>query len=342
MTLRAIVRKLQELAIKPRRSKRGVWNTSTLSTLLRHKAYIGEAHWGSSYAVVPENPTNKEKYRKMKKTSRKMKPENEWYTISVPAIINEATFSRARSRLESNFAQCQRNKKNPYLLAGKIWCSCGKRRTGEGPQHGKHLYYRCSDRVSNYPLPRTCVERGVNARIADKLVWQKIVNLMSSPELLSKQIRRWMNDRQDKIQSVVGDLTVIEKEIEQLRSQEDRYTKAYGAGLFTMEKLKVYTLPLRDKITAFEKQVADIMQRRNQVQNASFPRETEIEEFASKALKALVDLKFEPKRAIVMNIIERVVGTQDRLQVSGYIPVTSNIHVESLPIHRHSRPPERG
>src|SRR3989344_9403805 len=188
LTLRAVVRRLQKEGVKPRKSKRGVWNTSTLSHLLRNKAYIGEAHWGSSYAVVPEKPISVEKYRKMKKTSRKMKPENEWYTISVPAIINEATFSRARSRLESNFAQCQRNKKNPYLLAGKIWCSCGKRRTGEGPQHGKHLYYRCSDRVSNYPLPRTCVERGVNARIADKLVWQKIVNLMSSPELLSKQI----------------------------------------------------------------------------------------------------------------------------------------------------------
>src|SRR5205085_563502 len=51
-TIRKIVRKLQELGIKPRKSKRGVWNTSTLSTLLRSKAYIGEAHWGASYAVV--------------------------------------------------------------------------------------------------------------------------------------------------------------------------------------------------------------------------------------------------------------------------------------------------
>ena len=48
MTLRAIVRKLQQLGIRPRESKRGVWSTSTLSTMLRHRAYIGEAHWGSS------------------------------------------------------------------------------------------------------------------------------------------------------------------------------------------------------------------------------------------------------------------------------------------------------
>ena len=48
MTLRGIVRKLQALGIKPRKSKRGVWATSTLSKLLKNKAYIGEAHWGSS------------------------------------------------------------------------------------------------------------------------------------------------------------------------------------------------------------------------------------------------------------------------------------------------------
>jgi len=94
LTLRAVVRRLQELGIKPRKSKRGVWNTSTLTTLFRNRAYIGEARWGSSYAVVPENPINKEKYRKMKKSSRRNKPEEEWIAskIPVPVIINRELF----------------------------------------------------------------------------------------------------------------------------------------------------------------------------------------------------------------------------------------------------------
>src|SRR3990167_2202715 len=87
LTLRAVVRKLHELGIKPRKSKRGVWNTSTLSTLFRNKAYIGEARWGSSYAVVPENPTNKEKYRKTKKSSRKNKPQDEWIASKIPVPV---------------------------------------------------------------------------------------------------------------------------------------------------------------------------------------------------------------------------------------------------------------
>ena len=82
LTLRQMVRRLQELNIRPRRSARGVWNTSTLSTLLRNGAYIGEAHWGSSYAVAPEHPLKKDTYRKIKKSSRRMKPREEWIIIS--------------------------------------------------------------------------------------------------------------------------------------------------------------------------------------------------------------------------------------------------------------------
>ena len=47
-----------------------MWNTSTLSTLLRNSVYIGEAHWGSSHAVVPKHPLKTDTYRKIKKSSR--------------------------------------------------------------------------------------------------------------------------------------------------------------------------------------------------------------------------------------------------------------------------------
>lgn len=46
LTLRNLIKKLDDLGIKPRKSTRGVWSTSTLSTLLRNETYIGVAHWG--------------------------------------------------------------------------------------------------------------------------------------------------------------------------------------------------------------------------------------------------------------------------------------------------------
>ncbi len=343
LTLRKVVRRLQELAIKPRKSKRGVWSTSTLSTLLRNRAYIGEAHWGSSYAVVPENPIRKEKYKKMKKSSRRMKPEEDWIAskIPVPEIIDKELFARVRTQLQNNFALCQRNTKNEYLLSGKIRCVCGRTRAGEGPQHGRHLYYRCTDRVLSYPLPRTCKESGINARIADDLVWQKIAGLMSSKELMIGQIQRWIASRHETTQNPATDTDAIEKEIGKLKEKMDRYMKAYGEGLFSMEKLREYIMPIKDRIASLENQIAQAKTVTAQLNDDSLPDPYEIEAFAAKATEVLQNLNFETKRAIVRNVIAKIVATQQGLQVSGHIPLTLD-HVAYKTGYRYRRPPECG
>lgn len=343
LTIRKVVLRLQELDIKPRKSKRGVWNTSTLTTMLRNRAYIGQARWGSSYAVVPEKPTKIDKYRKVKKSSKRIKPQEEWIAsnIPVPVIIDEKLFIRVREQLKTNFALCDRNKKNQYLLAGKIKCICGTSRGGEGPQHGKHLYYRCNNRNYSFPLPQTCKERGINARVADKLVWDKIARLMSSPELMTGQINRWTNSRQDKIRSGNSDVGAIEKEIIKLKEQEERYDKAYGAGLFTMEKLKEYAIPIRNRIASLESQRARAKQEENEIGISAIPSQKEIGEFAKLTTETLKELNFETKRAIMMNVLDKVIGTQKQLEVHGYLPISpSNVCFKT--IHRNRRPAECG
>ncbi|MFH1866995.1 MAG: recombinase family protein [Patescibacteria group bacterium] len=329
MTLRAIVRKLQQLGIRPRNSKRGVWNTSTLSTMLRHRGYIGEAHWGASYAVVPEKPLKNDKYKKMKKTSRRLRPKEEWITIPIPAIIEPELFEKAGRQLKANFELCKRNRKNEYLLAGKIECVCGRKRAGEGYYNKPNLYYRCSDRVLSFPLPPKCEEGGVNARLADELVWKKIAGLMSSPELMTEQVGRWYKNRQAKTTSALVDVEVLKKEVSKLNKQVERYNKGYGAGVFTLAQLKDYTTPLRDKISQFETQIASTTSEANQMRLKT-PSTGEVESFAVKAKKTLQDLNFAAKRAIILNTIEKVVANKQHLQVIGFIPINQDVKFFSL------------
>jgi site-specific DNA recombinase len=327
LTLRSVVKKLQALNIKPRKSKRGVWSTSTLTTLLRNKGYIGEAHWGSSTAIVPKNPTNKEKYRKNKKSSRKIRPESEWFIIPIPQLIDKELFFRAREQLEENFKLCQRNTKNEYLLSKKIYCPCGRRRTGEGPKQGKYLYYRCTDRVLCFPLPHTCKERGINARIADQMVWQKITELMTSRKLLLKQAERWRNTQSIKVTTSVDDIQAIEKEIAKLKYEEDRYNKAYGAELFTLEKLKEYTVPIRERISLLQAEVEKNKQQANQVNTIALPDKENINIFAERAANTLNNLNFATRRAIIVNVVEKIIGTEGKLLVYGNIAINENSHV---------------
>lgn len=227
------------------------------------------------------------------------------------------------------------------MLAGKIRCICGKTRAGEGPQKGKHLYYRCSDRVSSFPLPHVCNEKGINARIADKLVWDRIEDLMSSPELLQAQLNRWNKARENKVVSAVGDVKEIKKEITKLKDQEVRYNKGYGAGLFTIEQLKEYTSPIKEQINSLEYQISKAKQQENKIKTTAMPDTDEIKSFTEESAQVLPELSFELKRAIITNVVDKVVGTQQKLEVSGYMPITS-IYVKHKTSYRDCRFAECG
>src|SRR5262249_16896497 len=149
--------------------------------------------------------------------------ESEWLRIPVPPLIDTDMFKRARAQLESNLALSKRNKKNEYLLAGRIRCVCGRSRAGEGPLRGKHLYYRCSDRVLSMPLPPTCRRKSINARVADQLVWQQVSSMMSSPQLLESQVTQWLESRQNQSQSKPEETEMLRIEIAKKKKEEDRY-----------------------------------------------------------------------------------------------------------------------
>ncbi len=341
LTLRGIVRRLQELGIKPRKSKRGVWNTSTLCNLLRNEAYIGDAHYGASYAVVPENPTNTEKYRKIKKTSRKIKSRDEWIMIPVPAIIDRELFMRAQQQMKDNFALSKRSRKNDYLLSGRLWCSCGARRTGEGSQNGKYLSYRCGNRVNRFPLPATCEERGVNVAIADKIVWDRLLRFMTSPELLLKASQKRINKREDKVEesSVVVDET--RKEIAGLKEERDRYTKLYGRGIITINELEEHVTPVRDRIALLEDQIAKVDGKRIWIKDTLLPKAKDINNFAAVANKWMPVLNFEEKQAIVRNVVEKIITKGNELHISGEVSInTTNINNGFCSLHRHRRASE--
>jgi site-specific DNA recombinase len=333
LTLRKVAKRLQHAGIPPRKSKRMVWSTSTLATLIRNRTYIGEAHYGASYAVVPERPFKKDGYRRVKKTSRRMKPEEEWIKIPTPILIERPLFDRAQRQLKENSVLGNRNRKNEYLLSGKIRCICGNARCGEGPQGGRYLYYRCSSREYNYPLPPTCTERGINARIADALVWDQLVRLMSSPDLMRNQAERWMAKGSRNLHGPRADLAAIEMELEKLRDEQNRYAKAYGAGLFGLDQLKEYAAPVKARIRNLENQIANA--RSNEIVSVepSLPEPHEVDGFAEHAGGKLEGLNFEGRRAIVLRVVNKVVGTQEKLNVTGCLPIGD--HVKSKTNDRH-------
>lgn len=327
LTIRKVIKRLQDLGIPPRKSKRGTWNNSTLTAMLRREVYIGIAYYNRSVAIIPENPLKNEKYKRVKKTSRRLKQKEDWVAIPVPAILEEELFNKVAKQLQINYALSARNKKNEYLLAGKTRCICGRTRTGEGPQKGKHLYYRCTDRVNCYPLPPQCKRKGTNARIADKLVWKKVRQLMSSPKLMEAQARRWLEKKETRIVQDFGLLKSLKTDLEKIKKEESRYIKAFGAGIMDQGQFEDVMNELKVKKGIIERQLGT-MSVEVKKDAIITPTADQIIEFSKVAKSLLENLDFQARQGIIRKVIDTIIADQTILQVRGYLLLNESNYVK--------------
>ena len=115
------------------------------------------------------------------------------------------------------------------------------------------------------------------------------------------------------------DIEGIEKEIGKLKETEDRYSKAFGSGLFTIEKLKEYLDPLRERISLLERQISEAQQEKMETEILALPSQEEMESFAQRAKELLKDLSFETKQEIVRSVIGKLVSNQKQMDVQGVL-----------------------
>ena len=317
LTIRKVVRRLQELDIKPRKSIRGVWNTSTLTTMLRNETYIGHAHYLKSEAIEPKHPIKHEKYKRIIKTSRKLRSREEWVDIPVPSIIEEPLFWKVRRQLEQNYEVCKRNRINDYLLAGKIYCNCGRKRNGEGEGGSAHLYYRCTDRHYSFPQPSNCTAGGINAVVADALVWRGVSDFMSDADRIKSQLYRYFKQHEESKVAVPAEREQIQKEIAELGKKESRFLVLYGDERISHEQLDSQMQDIKQRKHSLDRELASLPD----ISMTTLPTEEEIEFFAMKARAKLKSLNFQAKRDILLKLVDKVIGDQDSLTVSGFLPL---------------------
>lgn len=322
MTIRQLVKALHEHNMLPRRSSKGTWSTSTLSTLLRNKTYIGEAFYGTTHAVVPKKYTTTIQYRKVRKTTRVKRPTAEWISIKTPPLIDKSLFEKVQLRLQQNFHHAKRNSKYAYLLSGLIWCICGKRRAGEGNNKRNYYCYRCTGRTQSFPLENLCAEKSIEVKKTDTIVWEAISKLLCSPKLIEQQWKRYIDKQKNTTASLI-DENVIQKETLKLQEQQKRYAKAYGEGLISLDQFKEFIKPLEQQIVQLQKQVA--IEEKNNEAKAQIPTKIDFNKLVVAAKKTLSTMNIECKKEVLKSVVERVIGTPKNLVIKGYIPFDSSI-----------------
>lgn len=320
MTVRQVIKRLYEMGISPRKSKKGYWSTSTLSKRLRDQTYIGVTHYNKTLSIEPKAKQTTNKYKRIKKSSRTWKERSEWKAITVPAIINKKLFEKVQRQLLINNTFAMRNKKNQYLLSNVISCTCGHTRAGEGISGTQNLYYRCTDRIHRFPLPKQCHNKGVNAPILDITAWSKLSALISDPKRIKKYYERWKSEKSVVATGPPNINKQYQSAIESLTEQEKRYLEAYGSGAITLEQYKEQSNGIKLKIQAYTSKLntqVDKYERRPFV----------VPDFKAVCdkMNTILDKRvFEKRRHIIQKLSIRVVTDGTTATMSGRLPITTD------------------
>ena len=266
LSIGAIARRLNEERI-PTRSGRGLWERSTVWGMLRNPAYQGSACFGKTEICARQRITRplrqKGGYSRRSSSSRE-KERSQWIEIAVPALVNPATFASAQERLAQNKQRSLRNTQEPTLLQGLLVCEqCGYAlyRTSTRTTRRQIKYYRClgSDRYRHLRGP-ACSCRPIRQDYLDDLVWQEVLRLLRTPQLIQAELERRRIESLNS-SAVQQRQEQVSRELTRLGQQMDKLLDAYQEGLIALADLRKRSPEIKKKLGALEREQQDLKLR---------------------------------------------------------------------------------
>lgn len=312
-----VKKRLFEQGIMPRKKLRNIWSNGTIRRLLRNEAYLtGVIYYNKSEAVVTKNPTKIEKYRKVKKGSRKVRAKDEWIPHHVmPILADNGLFEKVQSILDYYGKYQPKNKKYDYLLSGLVWCECGQRRVGDG-YSGNH-YYRCVERIKSMPMPAVCKAHGVNAVLADGFLWTNLQKFLSDKDKMREQAKKWLMLEHMRGSADQSEKDKLTNQAKSLEEEKMRYTKAYGNGTIEEEQLKVLLRELDKKMQSLQTRIKTLDTKTvSKVVDGEL-----VDKLCEEAMVVLQSQTQGEKKKLIQDIIDKVTFYEEGVvRVEGHIP----------------------
>lgn len=331
---RQVIKKLMELGIKPRKSTRGIWASSSIYNMLNNEVYIGNLRYASSIAVEPKRQIKRLRKKNIEKTSRIIKPRSEWQIMKVPAILEGQEgvllFQRAQEQLRRNKREAKGNRDpHSYLLSGRIECTCGYARCGEGAKATGNLYYRCSDRVSNFPLS-TCEIGGIRAIDSDEAVWKYLSELVTTPSVLQSAVEDYLSGSMSKpINEAELSLNVLRGEEEVLLKARSRLETAMQRGSLDYERFEVLNKENNEKLVAVKAKLGQLLTSHT-AEEPTIADPYLAQKIVFYAQSALRDMSFKDKRQFVLDTVTKVVAVPGELRVEGALPLVETWSYDAI------------
>nr|MDQ3566340.1 recombinase family protein [Pseudomonadota bacterium] len=300
------------------------WGLATLRAILTNPAYIGQVYAGRYHYRPPKVRRSATHPIGHPHNSGVLVPPEQWIAVArIPAIISQQQFDLAREKLAHNQSFARRNNKmNQYLLralvsCGKCQLACQARRL-----QPDHRYYICTGKVRSIQRRQEekCASRFIPAGQVDDLVWQDLCQLLTHPETIAQALAR-AHGGQWLPQELQARRENLRKGQSSLQHQIERLTEAYLSGVIPLSEYQRRRTELEHSSQALEQQ-----QHRLQDQVASHAEVAGLaasaEDFCRRVQQSLATATFEHKRKLIELLIDRVVVTNEDVEIRYVIPTS--------------------
>ena len=331
-----IVRKIFDLYVKERSSIRQIkdylfnhkipspkgnpkWQIGSIAGLLKTSAYRGVAYFGARRKADP-NPMRLPK-REVRMNGRKtprraslQSPESEWIEIPVPPIVSNEIFDLAQELRSKNKTLSKRNTKKGTLLQGLISCKeCGYGFSvhGSGKKSDGYGYYRC-----NNPIKGSCKSRGIRINLLDQAIWNSIIEVLNSPELIQNEISKRLLEL--KREPIMEKQRQLKKQILQLELESNRLLDAYQEGCIEMEELKNRMSIIKRQTNNFQRELSKESSGLSQGQLLEL--NTAIEYFSKRLSASHENLSLEEKRKVLRILVREILIGQSEIVINHILP----------------------
>ena len=319
-TVYRLARRLTDLGVPtPRGGPR--WNTASVRGILRNPAYAGRAlsnrtqvalARGRKSAMLPAGPG----------VSHAPRPEEDWITVPVPAIVSEEAFAQVQAKLDANQQTAARNTRHQYLLRALISCgacrlTCGVRQTQAG-----YRYYQCRGRTDPLRVAQgqRCTARYIPAGQLDELVWADLCALVTDPAQVARALDRaqggaWLP------QELHARQTAIRQALSQLDRQQQRLLDAYLAEIIALAEFQRKRDELdrrRAALAAQQRQLDAAAAQRLELQAVA----DGIEAFCQAIRTGLATATFAQRRLLAELLIDRVIVTDGQVEIRYVLPTS--------------------
>ena len=320
-TLYQVAKRLIDAAV-PTPTGKARWSAATVRTLLRNPAYTGTTY-GNCTRQVAAAQRKSSTHPLGSGKSHVRRPVEDWIAIPIPVLVSQDVFDRVQAKLVQNQQGSPRNNTHyEYLLRGLVSCGCCQlsataRSTPQGQQ-----YYLCRGRTNalRAPAAQRCTARYTPAQQLDTLVWNDLCAMLSDPVQIRAALERaqsgaWLP------QELQARRTGLQQAISQLSRQQERLLDAYLATTIDLALFERKHHDLEQRTSSVRSQLQELeAQAQQQIELRAVA--DSVEAFCVQVRTGLANATFAQRRALVELLIDRVIVTNDEVEIHYVIPTS--------------------